>query len=426
MNTPKEFRWGRDGSPPELQVHSEAKLRVFRAYLRRYLDILTQPRQRRELKLTIIDGFAGGGYFTFRGEEVSGSPLMILEELESAEIRVNEGRPNPVIFNIRTHFIDDNNNNLSALRNYLWTQGYGARIGSDINLHHGKIESKIDHIRSDVSLLSPRSGRSIFLLDQTGYTSVELSMVRSLLDEFDRSEVIMTWAIDWLIDFLNAGSDFAKAALGAGIDQSALQELLELKGQKGARYLIQNRLAQHLKAQLGNPYFTVIFVKPAESGRALWLVHASNHPAARNAMACTHWEVANASISHGPDGLGILGFTANDVSSLPLPLDFDSSALQRVKAGLKQDLPPTILETFGHNPVSYREIQRKVLNAGVMGTFEQFGEVVHSAAEDREIKILTSSGRDKRSGAKLNADDQILIPETPPLLALMGLDLPKK
>ena len=426
MSSQTAFKWGLDGSPPELNAHSEAKLRVFRDYLSRYLDILTQPRLRRELRLTIVDGFAGGGYFTYRGREVSGSPLIILEELEAAKERINKGRPNPVAFSVRTYFVDRNRNNIAALKSHLWQCGYGSRIGTDINICHGRIEAEIDHICADIRRLSPRSGRAIFLLDQTGYTDVDLSMPRRILRDFDRSEIIMTWAVDWLIDFLNESPEFTKAALGAGIDETLLHELLTMKGQKHARHLIQNRLARHLKQQLDDPYFTVFFVKPSDSHRALWLVHASKHPTARDAMVRTHWAVANASISYGPDGLGMLGFTPDDEISMPLPLGFDPSALQRVEAGLKRDLTPTILDAFGHNPVPVSQIQMMVLNAGVMGTYDHFGQAVLSAAEDREVQILTSGGRPKRLGAKLKADDRILIPETPPLLALMGLDLPKK
>ena len=426
MSTPKEFKWGRDGSPPELNAHSEAKLRVFRDYLGRYLDVLTQPRSRRELKLTIVDGFAGGGYFTYHGKEVSGSPLMILEELEAAQRRINEGRPNPVVFSVRTYFVEKNRNNFAALKSRLWARGYGPRIGVDIDLRHGLIQAEIDQICADIRRLSPRSGRAIFLFDQTGYTDIELSMARRILGEFDRSEIIMTWAVDRLIDFLNSRSEFAKAVLGVGIDKGLLREILAMKGQKHVRHLIQNRLAQHLKKQLGDPYFTVFFVKPSESHRALWLVHASKHPTARDAMLRTHWAVANASISHGPDGLGTLGFTPYDELSMPLPLEFDPAVLQRVKAGLKQDLVPMILNSFGHKPVSLRQLRMIALNGGVMGTFDHFGEAVLSSAEDRELQILTSAGRPKRLGAKLKTEDRILIPETPPLLALMGLDLPKK
>jgi len=148
MSTPKEFKWGRDGSAPELHSHSEAKLRVFRDYLGRYL--VTQTQRRRELKLTIVDGFAGGGYFTYRGEEISGSPLMILEVLEAAEQRINRGRSRPVEFSVRTYFVEKNPDNIAALKSRLWSCGYGPRVGAEINLRHGSLRSEIDQICEDV------------------------------------------------------------------------------------------------------------------------------------------------------------------------------------------------------------------------------------------------------------------------------------
>lgn len=425
MAAPKEFRWGREGSPPQLGVHSEAKLRVFRNYLSRYLDILTQPRRRRELRLTIVDGFAGGGYFQFGDQVVSGSPLMVLEELEAAQIRINQGRENPVKIAAQLHFVDSNKYNLSALRRCLWDRGYGPRIGSNITLHKGEFASVQNTILENIRRWSPRAGRSIFLLDQTGYTGIGLHAAREILGKFDRAEILMTWAVDWLIDFLHDGSDFSKAAMGTNIDHTQLRELLRLKDQKHARYIIQNRLAQHLRTELGNPYFTVFFIKPADSHRALWLVHASKHPTARDAMIRTHWEIANASISHGPDAYGILGFAPGDESTLPLPLEFDAAARLRTEAALKRDLAPVVREAFGNEEVPLVQVRDSVLNAGVMATTEHFDQAVLSAAADNEVRVLTSSGRLKRAGAQLTATDRLLIPETPPLLSLMGLDLPK-
>lgn len=425
MTTPKDFRWGSDGSPPEIGAHSEAKLRVFRDYLRLYLDIVTQPRVR-QLRLTIVDGFAGGGYFSRGDTIVSGSPLVILDEIDAAKSRVNLDRSVPVEFLDRAHFVDSRRQNLDALRAKLWEDGYGTRIDKSIFLHEGPIEAHIKTLKAEVKKQSPRSGRSIFLLDQTGYTEVEFSMARSILTDLDRSEIIMTWAVDWLVDFISDKPDFVKAASSANIDEEMLRELLSFKEQKHARYLIQNRLAAHLREQLGFPYFTVFFVKPSDSHRALWLVHASQHPTARDAMVRTHWAVANASISHGPDGFGILGFTPDNEHTLPLPLEFDGPAEDRVMAGLKRDLVSTVVDNFGHEPVTVEKLQGLALNAGVMGTYAHFGDAVSASAEDREIQLLTPTGQLARPGAKVQSHHRVFIPEPPPLLALMGLDLPKK
>ena len=83
------FRWHSDEDPPDIESHSKAKLDVLRSYLRAYFDRLNVNPNREEFKLDLVDGFAGGGTFLSNGETISGTPLIMLEESESASQRLN-------------------------------------------------------------------------------------------------------------------------------------------------------------------------------------------------------------------------------------------------------------------------------------------------------------------------------------------------
>ena len=94
MVTP--FVWPPNGPPPRLEEHSKAKLEVLRRYLRSYFDTLGANPARDEFKLDLVDGFAGGGTFRDASGEVSGTPLIMIEECEAAQRRLNEDRVKPL------------------------------------------------------------------------------------------------------------------------------------------------------------------------------------------------------------------------------------------------------------------------------------------------------------------------------------------
>ena len=50
-----------------------------------------------------VDGFAGGGRYSFRGEELPGSPIILLRTIAEAEQKLNAARPKG--FEIKTNFV---------------------------------------------------------------------------------------------------------------------------------------------------------------------------------------------------------------------------------------------------------------------------------------------------------------------------------
>lgn len=81
----KSFEWHPDSPPPEIETHSKAKLKVLRSNLRAYFDKLTVHPSQAEFKLDLVDGFAGGGLFRDRGNTISGTLFIMLEEARDAE-----------------------------------------------------------------------------------------------------------------------------------------------------------------------------------------------------------------------------------------------------------------------------------------------------------------------------------------------------
>ena len=77
------YSWSIGGPLPTIEDHSRAKHDVLRAYLVNYLRILAQHPKSEGIRVTLVDGFAGGGqYRSPTGSVVGGSPLVVLEALQ--------------------------------------------------------------------------------------------------------------------------------------------------------------------------------------------------------------------------------------------------------------------------------------------------------------------------------------------------------
>lgn len=172
------FKWHPDERPPFIDPHSKAKLDVLRSYLRAYFDRLNVYPGREEFKIDLIDGFAGGGTFLDDDEVVSGTPLIMLEECEAATERLNANRTKPLRFDCKCYFIEKRAAHTDHLRLVLKERGYALNDGR-IVVRNSLFEKEVENILAEIKRRQPLAGRAIFLLDQTGFSQVELNPINS-------------------------------------------------------------------------------------------------------------------------------------------------------------------------------------------------------------------------------------------------------
>ncbi len=205
-----EFRWHPDEPPPPIEPHSKAKLEVLRSYLRAYFDRLNVKPNREEFKLDLVDGFAGGGTFRDGEAVVHGTPLIMLEESQEATKRLNRNRTKPLNFDCKFYFVDKEAAHTDHLRKVLKEREY--TVGDDrIVVRTSLFEDEVDNILAEIHGRQPRAGRAIFLLDQTGFSQVELGLVNRIFNELSTAEVILTFAADALINHLAERPSLIKA-----------------------------------------------------------------------------------------------------------------------------------------------------------------------------------------------------------------------
>lgn len=171
----KPYDWS--NGPAELQAHSLTKLKVLREYIISYCLARTVIPSMEKIKLTLIDGFAGGGSYEHNGERVDGSPLVCLKAIKEAEFLINEKRDKPIKLDVNFIFIEKNKSAFQFLEYTLNNSEYQSQLNQNIHIIHGTFQDNIDALIQRVNQKSPRTGYSLFLLDQYGYKEIPTYMI---------------------------------------------------------------------------------------------------------------------------------------------------------------------------------------------------------------------------------------------------------
>ena len=412
------FRWHPGDPPPPIEEHSKAKLTVLRRYLHAYFDRLSVNPSREDFRLDLVDGFSGGGTFTDGDGVISGTPLIMIEESEAAQERLNRNRSKPLRFDFKYYFTDANALHASYLRAVL--EEHGLADDERIVVRNSRFEHNIDAIISEIRRRQPRAGRAIFLLDQTGFSQVELRLVARILRELPAAEVILTFAADALITYLAATPAYVKAVSPLDLTEPQIQKLLQLKNDAGGRALVQRVLRNHIRYTTGATYDTPFFIRPAQSRRALWFLHLSRHPTARDVMIQRHWDISGTFEHYGSGDFEMLGWDALRSEDTLRLFRFEELEAKQMQAQLLDAMPGELHALVVEEPITVQTMRHMLANK-TAARFADLDDTVLALASAKEIDILNVDGKLRsRNLRRLRADDRIAMPRKP---LLGGLSL---
>ena len=410
----KTFRWEPGAPPPHIEAHSLAKLQVVGRYVYAYCNTLNQDVRRDQFRLDIVDGFAGGGVHFHEGEEIPGSPLVMLEACQRAERELNEKRSKPLRFDVKYHFVEKDPRHFEYLRQELQKRGH-LREGGPVALYEQEFGEALDQIIADIGRRQPRSGRSIFLLDQFGYTDADLHLVQRIGRHLPNAEVILTISVDAMLNFATRESIVARLD-SFGIPKNRIDAALRTSSDTHVKAMMQRALPQLLAGSTLFDWFTPFFIRPAISHWELWFAHFSRNVVARNVMLDCHWRFQNTFAHYGDSlGLNMLGFEGQAPSpTLPTFTEVDRDVMN---TGIEDRLVPELNEKL--------EEEQSLPFAGVIqhfgnrtaATVADFNKVVVRVRNAGEIQIVGPDGR-RRDGTNLKIlrpNDRIV---RPPQLAL--------
>ncbi|WP_126221036.1 three-Cys-motif partner protein TcmP [Burkholderia vietnamiensis] len=307
----RHYDW--TNGPAELEPHSLTKHQVLVDYLIRYFQQrLLNARGRDRFRITLVDGFCGGGRYQVKGtgELVLGSPLRLLQAVKEASFKINEDRPKAILFDVRYVFIDKDKKALGHLREVLRQEGYEREIGDTIHIMHAEFGAAVDEVLARVAQHTPRSGTALFFLDQYGYAEVPATLIRKIFASARDAEVVLTFHVSSFATYTNdelarkisstLQVDIFKRLGGRSIDEIKQNEA-------DWRRFIQAALYEALVDGCGAGFFTPFFIRGTGAGHGeYWLVHLSQHHRAQDVMKQVHWQHSNHFVHYGGAGLDML------------------------------------------------------------------------------------------------------------------------
>jgi three-Cys-motif partner protein len=409
-----QYTW--EHGPAAIGQHSVAKHRILQAYLAQYFQVLIGGR-RDEFKLTLVDGFAGGGlyYHEDTKEIVRGSPLIFLDAAREAEYIVNRDRTHPVRFDLSYFFIESNRAAYQHLLKVLSEYQYGDRIGKDIFVQRASFLDEAKAIIEFIAKKSPRNGRSIFALDQFGYNAVPTSVIRDILHSLPGAEVILTFGVDSLLNYANEKT-FANGLRKIGIPTLLSGKTIrEIKGSdKDWRLFIQSSLYQSLVRQCGAKHFTPFFIRNKQGHGDYWLIHLSQHHRARDVMTDVHWQNQNYFIHYAGAGLDMFNLLGYDprfdhehAKQGVLGFEFDAPAREKSVAALMEQIPKIV---FAHDEgVTYESLYVSTCNESP-ATSEIYQDAIERLVGHGTVEVLGPAGERRRSARQIRPVDRIVPP----------------
>ena len=418
----KEYDWNVGDPPPYIEAHSLTKHKVLEDYIFRYLHILTQHPMSQYFKLTLVDGFAGGGVYSQRntGDLQLGSPLQLLKTSEAAIANIpierkKRGIKNNVKLDLQYYFVEKKKSNYKYLLHSLNQHGYEDRIDQDIFAINQAFENVADQIIQDIKSRG-RGCRSIFVLDQYGYSQVNFSLIKKIMRELPHAEIVLTIMTGWLIDYLSDNPRYMKGLKTAGLyDILDVQTVLNSK-EDGTewRRIIQYQLHEIFRNETGAKFYTPFFIVTPSSKKSYWLVHLSSHVRAQDEMKNLHWLRSNDFEHYGTAGLNMLGYdTANDaLLSGQMELDtgyaFDDFARDQTLSVLQEEVP-RILHPHS-NGIIYDTFLSQICN-GTPATSNIIKQVAENMIERKELVVTGPNGVLRRKASTIHQNDVLTIPQ---------------
>lgn len=404
--------WNAGSRPPTIRAHTAEKHRLLESYLARYVATLTQNVKMDRLSLTLVDGFSGGNVYSdpATGADRPGSPSIIMGAIREAERRAREKRTKDFKIDDHYFFIEKDREAFSSLEYTLKSSGHARAIGETIFPVNDDFAVQADRIIKFI-LAKSKKGRSIFVLDQCGYDRVPFHCIRDILERVPHAEIILTFAADFLIDYLREGRPNRRLA---SIPDLCLDEFSARVDRADPRWrrLIQLELHSEVQRAAAASFYTPFFIHSRDSHRDLWLVHLSRHHRARDVMVGVHWERQNCFAHYGKPGLRMLGYRPDeDILNTRQPFFegfyFDDKARAMTKESLIQELPPLIYDHPG--TITFKDLFSAISN-GTPATSNILKESLLELSTDQTVIIKDATGLTRRTAGVRHDSDLIHIP----------------
>ncbi len=419
MAKDEKYKWDLSaGIHPHIDPHSKIKHQIIHDYIRSYITVVMSNQLIPRIGINIVDGFCGGGVYKddYGRRDHYGSPIIALEAVQEtvAEINIQRNIPREVL--TQNFFIDIKKENIDYLKAVLTTKGFGHRLEKDIFTLRSRFTDALPSVIKKIQDFK-FSERSLFLLDQYAYKDVPFSSIRTIFQRLANAEVLLTFNVDSLIDYLSERDENRKALQNIDLEKYIPWE--KLRSFKATmrhewQHLIQRFLAEGILKESGAEVMTVFFITPGgHNPRSYWFIHLAKSYRANAVMKQIHWKYGN-NFSHSMTPALFVGYDANkdiqvtDQHSFGFGEEHNFCGVtgKRIEAELSELLPRKI---YDQSHVSFGQMMIDMAN-NTMADESIVRQSLHGPLVSGAIDVYDKDSRTKRrKGSSIKSSD-IIIP----------------
>lgn len=395
----KRYEWAEGAT---LKEHSKRKLKILRQYVFDYLNVRCKLPQQERFRLSIVDGFAGGGRYRCG---TAGSPLIFIEELKRAVDAVNVQRTVQGLGLIEVEclliFNDENREAIDLLKNNVAPKQ--AEIAQTCPKLHLRVEYLTEpfeaaYIKVKALLNQGRYRNVIFNLDQCGDIHVKRETILDIMRSYQAAEIFYTFMITSLLAFLQKDQpEQLKSRLDhLGLPNSNTEVLNEVMSKN--EWLGTAEKIVFDTFRLCAPYVSPFSINNS-GGWRYWFIHFANVYRARQVYNNILHDNSIYQAHFGRSGLNMLSYDPRHHEEI-LYL-FDVNGRTSAKEQLLGDIPRLVADAG--DVMSVMEFYESIYNLT-----PAHSEDIHTAIiENPDLEVITPSGGERRKANTIGVNDII-------------------
>jgi three-Cys-motif partner protein len=372
------------------------------------------------LRVTLIDGFAGGGEYVVQGAGAKiheGSPIILINAVRAAIARIDVERTKPISVDANFIFIEKQREAFNYLEATLEGRFEKAFLEEKVRRIHGAFEDHVWEIVGRLRSSRTKKPRAIFVLDQYGYNKIPIDMIARIMRELENAEIFLTLAVDHISAFagsLKEARERLRSSLhidlkGADFVEGSrdIEELDQLPEHERSAIMqnVQLLLHEAFATQAGARCYTPFFITSTGSHRSYWFLHLANNARANDVVKELHWQQTNHFMHYGRAGTNMfmLGFDPSRPSRAQLSFAFDDSARTRTLNALIEELPEILQKKF-QNGVTLKDLYADICNVTPASKLI-LGDGLNELCSLGELEKVGVQGEERLSTTKVKDDD---------------------
>lgn len=380
----------------EIKPHSRVKLEILSEYLRQYVSVRCGLPQQERFRLSIVDGFCGGGMYSCG---TLGSPLVIIQSLSEISREVNIRRQTEgfksINFQFYLYFNDIDASAIEALK--IAVGGKLQEVAdADTNAQFltkfsvgdfGKNLPTIEH-----NIVASKVRNSIFNLDQYGYSDISEDTLQRVLNLTKSSEVFLTFSIQSFLTFVSPVK-----LQRSNLFEGQISEISLNKTKKAWLADVERLVFEELHTFA--PFVSPFSINNTD-GWEYWLVHFAQAYRARQVYNDILHRKKNSQAHVGRSGLQMLRYSSVEETSLYL---FDQESRENARDQLLGDVPQFLTDSVKDQTLSVEDFYERTYNQ----TPAHSDDVNSALINSHEIEVVTSHGGKRRKAQMIRKSDFI-------------------